>query len=200
MIEWPKEFRDDYDVDITEGKVCTVKHNAVNAYYIGAVKSMNRIAEYLGLPAYKDETPLVENFRKAFYLPSEKLFRDSVESDHISTMGNIYAAFFGLCPNEESKKAVVELIRRKRYSGSNLFATWPMMIFLMVQKEYELQQSLLLDENAWLCILREDGKRTFEGWSKDSKWNTSLFHLTMSVGALFLTDWKVDEILDFSAN
>ena len=42
VIEWPHEYRDGYDVDIEEGKVCTVKHNAINAYYIGAVKSLNR--------------------------------------------------------------------------------------------------------------------------------------------------------------
>ena len=37
VVEWPAAFRDNYDVDIAEGKVCTVKHNVINAYYIGAV-------------------------------------------------------------------------------------------------------------------------------------------------------------------
>lgn len=198
VIEWPQEYRDGYDVDISEGKVCIVKHNAVNAYYIGAIKSLNRIADYLGMPRYKDEALLVENFRKAFYVPSAKLFRDSVESDHISTMGNIYAAFYGLCPDAESEKTVVELIRQKRFNGSNLFATWPMMIFLKIRKEQELYDSLLFDEEAWLRTIREDGKRTFEGWGRDSKWNTSLFHLTMATGAIFLTDWDAEKILNFS--
>ncbi len=198
VIEWPKEYRDGYDVDITEGQVCVVKHNAINAYYIGAIKALNRIAEYLGMEPYKDVERLVENFRKAFYLPEEKLFRDSVESDHISTMGNIYAAFFGLCPDKASKQKVIELIRQKRFSGSNLFATFPMLMFLKVQGENELFRSLLLDENAWLRTIREDGKRTFEGWGRDSKWNTSLFHLALAAGVLYLTDWNVENILDFS--
>lgn len=152
----------------------------------------------LNLPQYKDVKPLAESFRKAFYLPKAKLFRDSVESDHISTMGNIYAAFFGLCPDKESKTAVIELIRRKRFSGSNLNATFSMMMFLKMQNENELYWSLLHDENAWLRTIREGGKRTFEGWGKDSKWNTSLFHLFMSSGIFYLMDWNVENILDFS--
>ena len=198
VIEWPKEYRDGYDVDLTEGQVCVVKHNAINAYYIGAVKAMNRIAEYLELEPYKDVKPLEESFRKAFYLEDEKLFCDSVESKHISTMGNLFAAFFGLCPDKASKQAVVELIRRKRFSGSNLAATFPMMMFLKVQGENELFQSLLHDEGAWLRTIREDGKRTFEGWGRDSKWNTSLLHLFMASGVLYLMDWNGENILEFS--
>ena len=47
-------------------------------------------------------------------------------------------------------------------------------------------------------MLSEGATRTFEGWYKDQKWNTSLFHLTMSLGALFLTDWEMERILRFS--
>jgi len=46
----------------------------------------------------------------------------------------------------------------------------------------------LKDEGAWLRILREGGTTTFEGWGKDTKSNTSLFHLTMSDAAVFLAD------------
>jgi hypothetical protein len=46
----------------------------------------------------------------------------------------------------------------------------------------------LLDEGAWLRMLREGATATFEGWSKETKWNTSLFHLTVSYAAVFLAD------------
>ena len=46
----------------------------------------------------------------------------------------------------------------------------------------------LTHPDAWLRMLREDATTTFEGWGKDTKWNTSLFHLTMSYAALFLSD------------
>lgn len=198
VVEWPAEYRDNYDADIREGKVCEVKHNVINAYYIGAVKCMNQIASMLGLPPYRDEKSLEENFIKAFYIPEKHLFKDSVESDHISSVGNIYAAFFGLLPDQECKEAIIGLINTKRFSGSNFFATVPMLAFLKIHGQEDLMQELLHSENAWLNIIREGGKRTFEGWGKDSKFNTSLFHLTMSLGILFLTDWGLDKILDFS--
>ena len=40
-----------------------------------------------------------------------------------------------------------------------------------------------------LRMLREGATTIFEGWGKDEKWNTSLFHLTMSYAALFMTDF-----------
>ena len=60
---------------------------------------------------------------------------------------------------------------------------------------YDLLKEALLDEGAWLRILREGGTTTFEGWGKDTKWNTSLFHLTMSYGALFLADIDLDKLI-----
>jgi len=54
----------------------------------------------------------------------------------------------------------------------------------------------LQDEGAWLRIIREDGTTTFEGWGKDTKWNTSLFHMTMSYAALFLSDINLKNILE----
>ena len=197
VVEWPKEFRDGYDVDLTEGKVCTVKHNVINAYYIGAIKAFNKISACLCMPPYADEKALTKSFLDAFYDSDKKLFRDSVDSRHISSVGNIFAAFFGLCPDDESEKAVIELIRAKRYGGSNINATIPMLAFLTVKGEKELVNSLLSDESAWLNIIKEGGKRTFEAWGKDKKWNTSLFHLTLSFGALFLMDWELEKALDF---
>jgi hypothetical protein len=57
---------------------------------------------------------------------------------------------------------------------------------------------MIRDEGGWLRIIREGGKRTFEGWGKDCKWNTSLFHLIVTYGALFLADCDLDNIWDYS--
>ena len=45
-------------------------------------------------------------------------------------------------------------------------------------------------------MLKEGATSTFEGWSKDSKWNTSLFHLTFTYAAVFMVDWDVGKALD----
>lgn len=198
VVEWPQNMRDGYDADIAEGKVCTVMHNAVNAWYVGAIRCFNRVAEALGEELYPGEKELSEEFVRTFFLPSENLFRDSVISSHISMAGNIYAWFFGLCPNEACRRNIIDMIRRKRLSQSLFFVTFPMFAALRRDGEEELLHELLTDENAWLCMIREGATATFEGWSRDTKWNTSLFHLTLSFAAVFMVaDWDIGKVLNF---
>lgn len=54
----------------------------------------------------------------------------------------------------------------------------------------------LKDDGTWKRILREDGTTTFEGWGKDTKWNTSLFHLTMSYVATFIADIDLNKVFN----
>lgn len=197
VVEWPWQMRDGYDVDLTEGQVCTTKHVALNAYYLGAIKALNRIARELGRKPYCDVKPLEEAFVTAFYDPEKHLFRDSVESTHISVPGNVYAAFHELFPDKQGEAQVVALIREKRLTRGMLFVTFPLLAFLKKQGEDELMAQLLVDPEAWMNIIAEGGTRTFEGWGKDFKWNTSLFHLTLTCAAVFLTDWPLKEALSF---
>ncbi len=198
VVEWPMNMRDGYDVDLTEGQVCTTKHNAINAYYIGAVKCLNKIAAKLGRAPYADAEKLQEAFVNAFYDREKQLFRDSGKSEHISMAGNVYAAFYELFPEETGYSNMMAMIREKRLSKGLLFVTLPLLAFVKKRGDEELLHELLTDNKAWLNIINQDGKRTFEGWSRDMKWNTSLFHLTLTLGAAFLTDWNLSEILNFS--
>ena len=196
VVEWPDPLRDGYDVDLTEGKICTTMHNVLNAYYIGAVKCMNKIAAALDLPPYADAEKLTGAFLKAFYLPEKKLFRDSVESDHISMPGNVFAWFYGLVPElEDFKKELLPRIRDARMSKSVLFEGFPLLACLIRDGEEELAYELLTDDGAWMNMLKEGATRTFESWGADWKWNTSLFHLTLSYGAAFLTDWPLKKVM-----
>lgn len=198
VVEWPAPLRDGYDVDITEGKVCTVMHNVINAYYIGAVKCMNKMAARLGLPPYADAEKLTAAFQEAFYLPEKKMFRDSVDSDHISMPGNIFAWFYELVPDVESfKRELLPRIREARMRKSVLFEGFPLLTCLLRDGEQELAFELLTDDGAWMNMLKEGATRTFESWGADWKWNTSLFHLTLSYGAAFLTDWPLKKIMTF---
>jgi hypothetical protein len=49
-------------------------------------------------------------------------------------------------------------------------------------------QELLLSPESWSRIIREGGTRSFEGWGKDTKWNTSLFHLTTAAACVFMCE------------
>lgn len=198
VVEWPRNMRDGYDVDLEAGKVCRAKHNVINAYYIGAIKCLNKIARQLGLAPYGDADALQKTFIEAFYLPDKRAFRDSVESDHISMAGNVIAYFFDLFPDPVAgKQTILDMVHEKRLTQSLFFVTFPLFCGLIRDGEGKLAHDLLTDPDAWLKMLAEDATRTFEGWSRDLKRNASLFHLTLSYGAAFLTEWDIAGAFDF---
>ena len=195
VVDWPENFRDGYDVDIREGKVCEEAHISINAYYIEAVKTANIIAGILGQPAYRDTSPLVEAFNKAFYDADRHIFTDGEHTDHVSYIGNVFPYGYGLCPDDECKRNIEDMIRRRKVHDVSFFGTFVLMQGLIRNGEWELVREMLTDDGAWLRIIREGGTVTFEGWGRDTKWNTSLFHLTMSMAAIFIADIDVFAIL-----
>ena len=196
MVEWPKNFQHGYDADIREGKVCQEAHVSINAYYINAVRIANQMATTLGLERYRDEAPLLSAFLSAFYDPDRALFVDRKGGTHASLVGNVFPYAFGLFPNEESRQSILKLFDAHGISSLSMFCTFPLLSGLARDGEAERLCGALLCDGAWLRMLREDATTTFEGWGKDTKWNTSLFHLTMSYAAVFLAD--VDHKMLFS--
>lgn len=196
VVEWPKNFQHGYDVDIREGKVCSEAHIAINAYYIYAVRIMNKIAKNLNEDPYRDIIPLISTFHMTFYDENTGLFFDSENSKHRSLVGNAFAFAFDLCPNEYSKKQILEMIDAHGISALSLFCTFPVMMRLAKDGDDQRMRKALLNDGAWRRMLDEDATTTFEGWGKDTKWNTSLFHLTMSYAAVFLADIDMAQIFE----
>ena len=71
---------------------------------------------------------------------------------------------------------------------SDVFQYFPLFAYLRTTGETELLHELFVSPEAWLRILREGGTRSFEGWGKDTKWNTSLFHITTAAACVFLCE------------
>jgi len=196
VVEWPKNFQHGYDVDISEGKVCDEAHVALNAYYIAAVKTANRISEILKLKKYRDEAPLTSAFMWAFYDKEKHLFRDRENTEHISLVGNAFVYGLDLCNDKNFKDSFISLYNKHKISSLSLFCSFPVLMGFVKNERYDLLKEALLDEGAWLRILREGGTTTFEGWGKDTKWNTSLFHLTMSYAAVFMADTDLGKMFE----
>lgn len=195
VVEWPKNFQHGYDVELTEGKVCEVAHVSLNAYYLYAIKRANEMASVLGRSPYRAENTVEEAFNKAFYDPSRKLYKDSGETEHISLVGNTFVYAFGLTKDAETSENILKMLDEHKISSLSMFCTFPMLMGLVLNGEGERIRAALKDEGAWLRILSEDGTATFEGWGRDTKWNTSLFHMTMSYAALFMSDADLKAIL-----
>lgn len=196
VVEWPANFRHGYDVDIREGQVCHEAHVSINAYYITAVRFANKMARELGLPDYRDQTVLLDAFYSAFYDREHKVFKDGEHTDHVSLVGNVFAYGLDLCPDAETKQNILSMLDKHGMASLSMFCTFPMMWGLVRDGDEGRIREALLHEGTWSRILHEGGTTTFEGWGKDTKWNTSLFHLTMSYGALFMADVDLKKILD----
>jgi len=188
VVEWPAAYRGGYAADVTEGKVCTEMHNVINAHYIGALKCMNKIAEIARRERYCDESSVVDAFYKVFYDSEKKLFRDKEGDDHISLIANVFPFMYGLFPEEGTKEAIMGLIEEKGFTSVMLFGAYPILEGLRRLGRRELMYRYLKEEGAWKRMLREGTTTTFEGWGKDAKWNTSLFHLTLTYAVLFLAE------------
>lgn len=196
VVEWPKNYQHGYDVDIREGKVCEEAHVSINAYYIAAVRTANKIASILNLSQYRDEAPLVCAFYTAFYDKEKKLFKDGESTDHISLVGNSFVYGLDLCLDSEFKQNFLSMLNKHKISSLSIFCTFPVLMGLIRNGRYDLLKKCLLDDGAWKRILQEGGTTTFECWGKDAKWNTSLFHLTLSYAAAFMADIDLNKLFE----
>jgi len=196
VVEWPSNFRHGYDVDIREGKVCEPAHVAINAYYIAAVKAANKIAAILETDAYRNEEELLDEFYRVFYDSEHDLFRDGENTDHISLVGNSFVYGFGLFRNETTRQNILAMLDEHGIDSLSFFCSFPILMGLVRDGDKKRIADALLNKGTWLRMLCEDATTTFEGWGKDTKWNTSLFHLTMSYAALFIADIKLKEIFE----
>ena len=196
VVEWPKNFQDNYDVDVVEGKICVEPHVSINAYYIEAIRTANKIATELGVEPYRNEEFLINAFLDAFYDNEKHLFKDGVNTDHISLIGNVMVFGLKLCPDDSCIDNIINMIEDRKISSVSLFGTFLVLMGFVRYGKADKIRELMLDEGAWLRMLREGATTTFEGWGKDTKWNTSLFHMTMSYGAVFLADIDHSKIFE----
>lgn len=195
VVEWPRTYRHGYDVFIKEGQVCTEAHVAINAYYLYAVKLANLMAEILEQPPYRDTAPLQEAFEKAFLSREKMLFKDGENTDHISLVGNCFVYGFGLCNEPQFLENFETMLKEHGIDSLYLFCTFPTLMGLVRHDRPELLRDALLNGGAWKRMLREGATTTFEGWGKETKWNTSLFHLTIAYAAAFMADVDIKKIL-----
>lgn len=194
VVDWPQEARDGYDFDLTEGRVAKGTHNVINAYYICAIKALNKIASLLGLPEYRRTDELEAAYRAVFFDEERRLFRDAPKSSHSALPSNAMALAVGLCPDSETKANIIDMIRTKPVSASAFFMTFASLAGLKREGRDDLVIELIKNDGRWLNMLREGATATYEAWGRDSKWNTSLFHLCYTFAVIFLCDWGIDEL------
>ncbi len=197
VVEWPKNYQDGYAADVAEGRVSREAHISINAYYYRAISVTNKLCALSKLPKYRDDVSAVYNaIVELFYDKEAHLFVDGEEHRHISLIGNAFPYAFDMAPDKEFIANFRKMLKEKGEDSTSFFTTFPLLLKFTREGDLEQIRRYIMHEGTWRRMLSENATSTFEGWGKDCKWNTSLFHLTMSSAAMFMADVELKKYLE----
>lgn len=176
LVDWPENLRDGYDAYIpreVRGHEC---HNVINAFYIGAIDTLNKIGEIIGEEKLYNTDKLKCAYVNAFYDKATGLFCDSEGKTHSALHSNVLPLYFGIT-TDEMVENIRAFIMKKGLSCGVQFSYFVLKSLARIGA-YEDELSLLLNESerSWVNMIREGATCTFEAWGKEQKWNTSLCH------------------------
>ena len=175
LVDWPQNMRDGYDFPLPEpvGPGC---HNVVNAFYIGAVKTVEKIRRILKIPFTPRSPALIDSFQRAFYQPENGLYRDWEGGSHSALHSNILPAYFGWTPPEGRRK-LVDFIKGKGLCCGVYMAYFLLKALCRLGHPEEAYRIIVnTTPQSWYNMAREGGTCCFEAWGKAQKANTSLCH------------------------
>lgn len=192
LVDWPENLRDNYDFDLFQPVVGDGCHNVINALYIGMKKCMKEIRENLGVEASGSEELSCDRLQTAFvatfYDRELGLFRDAVGSTHCSLHANVFAAFYGLEP-EENK--IADFIMKKGLCCGVFVAYFVLEALIRLGRPEDAYRLIVnTSEHSWYNMIREGATTAYEAWGKEQKWNTSLCHAWASAPIPVLMELK----------
>ncbi len=174
LVDWPENLRDGYDFTLAKPINSDKPHNVINAFYLGAVKTLNEIEKILDYDVSLEFEKLKQAFNEAFF--DGTLYKDSQISKHNSLHSNALPLYFDLVP-EESKEKICDFIFDKGFS-CGVYMSYFVLKALTRNERYEDAYKLIINEteHGWVNMIREGASCCFEAWGKEQKWNTSLCH------------------------
>lgn len=177
LVDWPKNLRDNYDFSCERPtpKGC---HNVINAFYYGMLCDMNRIYALLGMARRLDTETVAKSYVRVFFRPDCALFADAETSDHTAIHSQILPLFTGLdrFAPEGTTEALLQVLCERGLAPVGVYMAYFLLKALVKHGRYDEAVSLMASDSAWMLMLSEGATTTFEAWSKEQKWNTSLFH------------------------
>lgn len=175
LVDWPENLRDSYDFELSRPIVSKGVHNVINAYYIGAVKTLGEIEAIIGKEKSFDAERLKSAYIRTF-LRNDNLFADSEISNHHSLHSNAFALYFDLVP-ASAKDTVCDFIVKKGLC-CGVYISYFVLKALSKAGRKQNVYSLIVNESehGWLNMIREGAATCFEVWGKEQKFNTSLCH------------------------
>ena len=165
LVDWPENARDGYEF--------ADKHCVLNAYYINSVLNEERIKKALGIEFESKSQALINSFNNEFLNRETGLYVDNSSGAHSSVHSNMLPLAFGISSEERIAEYLIE-----RGMKCSVFMSYFFLKALCKTKRKSEALSFILskEKHSWLNMINEGATTLFEAWSKDEKWNTSLFH------------------------
>lgn len=192
LVDWPENCRDNYDFDLSD-PIGKGRHNVINAFYISCVESTERIKKELSIPFENESKALKESFNKAFFNMKTHLYTDSEASVHAAIHSNMLPLAFDICPEKYKEKLAGFLIEKGMCCGTYMVYFYLKALCNAGKKREAYNAIVSCSPNSWRNMIAEGATTCFEAWSKDGKWNTSLFHPWSTAPIIIL----FEELLDF---
>lgn len=195
LVDWPENFRDNYDFPMTV-PIGPGVHNVMNAFYLGCIINTEELKDMLGIPYEKKSDKLLAAFNKAFFRPDLGLYVDAEGSDHASLHSNMLAPFYVFTPAGYEKRIGDFLTSKGLVCG--VYMSYFLLRGLCKLGRYEDVYNIITsqDENSWYNMVREGGTTCFEAWGVEKKDNTSLCHPWASTPVVVLIEDLMGVSLD----
>lgn len=177
LVDWPENCRDGYSFALTQ-PAQKGRHNVLNAFWIGFLQATERIYKLCEKNFEIDIKRVEDSFMEAFYKEETGLFCDCGDKVHSSYHANVLPLLFGIGKHKDStlKDRLVDFICKKGLRAGSVYFSYFALAALVECGEYDKAVTLATADSAWMTMLKEGASTTFEAWSKEEKWNTSLFH------------------------
>lgn len=171
--DWPHGEDDHYHL--------TDYNTVVNAFHYRALVLLQRMAELTNrtdeATALKEECQaLKERFNALLFDADKGVYRDGVDSEHVSLHANLFPLALGLV-EEQNQPRVMEYIRSRGLVCS-VYATQFLMdaVYGAGDGDYGLHLLTKEDERSWYNMVRHGATMTYEAWDDKFKNNQDWNH------------------------
>jgi hypothetical protein len=153
----------------------------VNAFHYRALVLLQQMATLIGeeddAEQLKEECQTLQSVFNQLLFDEEKgVYRDGVDSDHISLHANLFPLALGLV-EEENVPRVMEYIRSRGLVCSVYAAQFLMdAIYQSGDGDYGLKMLTKEDERGWYNMVRHNATITYEAWDDKFKNNQDWNH------------------------
>ena len=155
LTDWPINLRDGYVIDIRGINAVIPVHNTINAFYINAIETTEKLGELIGIKSENKAQRYKDAYVKAFYDAQTGLFCDDEEKTHSALHSNVLAVFAGAAPCESYEKIRSFIMEKGLCCG--VYFSYFVLKALAKMGAYEDELKLILNESeaSWVNMIKE---------------------------------------------